>query len=80
MIVTEIAGKEYHIEFRHITKYGKNAQLRSRAPIRAISTCVIVSDYFIAIPSVRNLIIFAVSRAVCCRFVSYFGIALRCET
>ena len=37
-----INGRKYSIEFRHVTKLGKRAQLYSRAPVAAVTTCVIL--------------------------------------
>ncbi len=42
-------GRTYAIEFRHVTKLGKRAQLYARSPIKAITTCVVVAENFIAI-------------------------------
>lgn len=49
MISLYVGHKAYNVEFRHITKYGKNPQLRSRAPLKAVTTCVLVDHDFIAI-------------------------------
>lgn len=49
MTRVEINGVEYLIEFRHVAKVGKHRQLFDRAPIRAVTTCVIATDTFIAI-------------------------------
>lgn len=49
MVSLSVAGKTYTVEFRHITKLGKRHELYQRAPIKAITTCVVVADGFIAI-------------------------------
>jgi hypothetical protein len=49
MTEVKIDGEVFRIEFRHITKLGKHRQLFDRAPIKAVTTCVIATDTFIAI-------------------------------
>jgi hypothetical protein len=49
MFELSVDGKTYKVEFRHVTKVGKRKQLYDRAPIDAVTTCVIVADDFIAI-------------------------------
>jgi hypothetical protein len=40
--------KEYRVEFHHKTKLGKRAGLRN-APVKAVTTCVLIRDNLIAI-------------------------------
>lgn len=47
MILT-VNDQKYRIEFHHKTKLGKRAGLR-KAPLKAITTCVLVRDNLIAI-------------------------------
>jgi len=51
MVQLNVCGKTYKVEFRHVTKLGKRRELYARAPIKAITTCVVVAldDNFIAI-------------------------------
>lgn len=49
MLQLTVCGKTYKVEFRHVTKLGKRRELYERAPIKAITTCVVVADGFIAI-------------------------------
>ena len=51
MITLSVAGKIYKVEFRHVTRLGKRHELSDKSPIKAITTCVIVSDDLIAIAS-----------------------------
>lgn len=45
MIDISIAGNKFAIEFRHLSKTGKQPSLESRYPIRAVTTCVVVVNY-----------------------------------
>lgn len=42
MVKLFVDNRLYFVEFRHITKFGKKAQLHSRAPISAVTTCSII--------------------------------------
>lgn len=43
-----VNNKQYRIEFRHISKHGKRAQLH-KGSVQAVTTCVLIADQFIAI-------------------------------
>lgn len=44
MITLYIEDRLYHVEFRHVRKDGANPALGRRAPIAAITTCVILAS------------------------------------
>ena len=48
MIKLNVNGVEYNLEFRHVTKLGKRAQLH-RGSVKAVTTCVITTENWIAI-------------------------------
>ncbi len=48
MITLTVNGTDYKLEFRHVTKMGKRAQLH-RGSVKAVTTCVITTENWIAI-------------------------------
>jgi hypothetical protein len=42
MVKLSVDGKTYIVEFRHITKQGKHAELGSRLPIKAVTVCSVI--------------------------------------
>jgi hypothetical protein len=48
MLKLSIGDVDYQVEFRHIKKDGKRAQLHERAPIRAVTVCTVLGEDFIA--------------------------------
>lgn len=47
MITLSVLGKEYKIEFRHLIRDGKRAQLGNNCPIRGVTTAAVIGDGFI---------------------------------
>lgn len=48
MITLKVNGTDYKIEFRHVTKLGKRAQLH-RGSVKAVTVCVVTTDKWQAI-------------------------------
>lgn len=49
MFSMSIGEEVYSVDFRHKTIEGKRAQLSRRSPVKAITTCVVSSNGFVAI-------------------------------
>lgn len=51
MLNLTINDRLYLIEFRHVTKFGKRRQLFDRAPVNAVTTCVIACFSPVIVPN-----------------------------
>lgn len=49
MFNIQIGGEFYAVDFRHKTTQGSRAQLSRRSPVKAITTCVVTAQNFVAI-------------------------------
>jgi len=66
MLKLTINDHLYVLEFRHITKSGKRRQLYGRAPIKAVTTCVIAAFDLTQIPGDRtDLEFIAIDNSIC---------------
>ena len=67
MIRLSIEDRIYHVEFRHTQREGKHPALGPRAPIRAITTCVIIIaiDPLITVNDLPGILFTAIGTALC---------------